>query len=49
MAAVVDEQGSDQGVVAATAAMSPAQRQQAEENLRRLIERLRRSIRPTHG
>jgi hypothetical protein len=49
MAAMLDEHGVDRGVEAATAAMSAEQRQQAEENLRRLIERMRRSARQANG
>ena len=49
MAAMVDENGVDLGVAAATAAMSPEQREQAEENLRRLVERMRRSTRQANG
>ena len=49
MAAMVDEHGVDRGVEAATAAMSAEQRQQSEENLRRLIERMRRSARRPNG
>jgi hypothetical protein len=49
MDAMVDERGVDRGVEAATAAMSTEQREQAEENLRRLIEQMQRSIRHTNG
>jgi len=45
MAALVDEQGVDRGVEAATEAMSADQRERSEENLRRLVERMRRAIR----
>ena len=49
MAAMVDEDGVDRGVAAATATMSHAQREQAEENLRRFVEQMRRSIRQSSG
>jgi hypothetical protein len=45
MAALVDERGVDRGVEAATESMSAEETRQAEENLRRMIERMRRSIR----
>jgi hypothetical protein len=49
MAALVDERGVDRGVEAATAAMSAAQREQAEESLHRWVEQVRRSIRHANG
>jgi hypothetical protein len=44
MAEVIDGRGVDRGVEAASSALSPEQRRQTEENLRRFIERMRTAI-----
>ena len=44
-----DESGVDQRLAAATAAMTPKQRQQCEDGLRRLIEAARRTREADHA